>query len=122
MPSLPLVASPGAGAGGPVMRDCISRVTKVLSGGAEGAVTRACQASLLVSADMAHALHPNYSDKHDPDHAPCLGAGMVLKHNVNQRYATTSVSATLFRRAGGGAGSGRGRGWSVGAPCWRRAD
>ena len=46
---------------------------------------------------MAHALHPNYADKHDPDLAPRLGAGLVLKHNVNQRYATTSISATLFR-------------------------
>lgn len=46
---------------------------------------------------MAHALHPNFADKHDPDHAPRLGGGIVLKHNANQRYATTSVSATLFR-------------------------
>lgn len=48
---------------------------------------------------MAHALHPNYADKHDPDLAPRLGSGLVLKHNVNQRYATTSISATLFRWA-----------------------
>ncbi len=46
---------------------------------------------------MVHALHPNYADKHDPDLAPRLGSGLVLKHNVNQRYATTSISATLFR-------------------------
>ena len=51
----------------------------------------------LLPADMAHALHPNYADKHDPDLAPRLGSGLVLKHNVNQRYATTSISATLFR-------------------------
>lgn len=51
---------------------------------------------------MAHALHPNYADKHDPDLAPRLGSGLVLKHNVNQRYATTSISATLFRSAVGG--------------------
>lgn len=51
---------------------------------------------------MAHALHPNYADKHDPDLAPRLGSGLVLKHNVNQRYATTSISATLFRLAVGG--------------------
>ncbi|KAL4425327.1 hypothetical protein ABPG75_009343 [Micractinium tetrahymenae] len=85
------------GAGSPVMRDCITRVTQLLAGGAEGAVQRAMRASFLISADMAHALHPNYADKHDPDLAPKLGSGLVLKHNVNQRYATTSISATLFR-------------------------
>jgi len=58
---------------------------------------------------MAHALHPNYADKHDPDLAPKLGSGLVLKHNVNQRYATTSISATLFR-CGGVCGKGVG-GW-----------
>lgn len=52
---------------------------------------------IATRADMAHALHPNYADKHDPDLAPRLGSGLVLKHNVNQRYATTSISATLFR-------------------------
>lgn len=85
------------GAGGPVMRDAITRVTKVLSKGAEGATQRALQSSMLVSADMAHALHPNYEDKHDSDLAPRLGCGLVLKHNSNQRYATNAVSATLFR-------------------------
>ncbi len=48
---------------------------------------------------MAHALHPNYADKHDPELAPRLGSGLVLKHNVNQRYAINAVSATLFRHA-----------------------
>ncbi|KAI3434924.1 hypothetical protein D9Q98_002978 [Chlorella vulgaris] len=85
------------GAGSPVMRDCITRVTQLLAEGAEGAVQRAMRNSFLISADMAHALHPNYADKHDPELAPRLGSGLVLKHNVNQRYATNAVSATLFR-------------------------
>ena len=97
------------GAGSPVMRDAISRVTAALGGGAEGALPRALRSSFLVSADMAHALHPNYPDKHDPDLAPRLGAGFVLKHNANQRYATNAISATLFRR-----GDERGGGWAAG--------
>ena len=87
-----------AGAGGPVMRDAIARVTAAFAGGAEGAFERSLQSSLLVSADMAHAHHPNYPEKHDPDHKPQFHRGLVIKHNVNQRYATNAISATLFRR------------------------
>lgn len=61
---------------------------------------RALRNSFVVSADMAHAHHPNYQGKHDTTMAPKMNGGMVIKHNANQRYATNAVSATLFRRIG----------------------
>ena len=60
---------------------------------------RALAASSCVSADNAHAVHPNYTDRHDPSHAPIVNAGPAIKINVNQRYATSSQTAALFRRA-----------------------
>ena len=56
--------------------------------------------SFLVSADMAHALHPNYVEKHDAQHTPILGAGPVIKVNVNQRYATEGLGTALFKKWG----------------------
>ncbi|MBV5318638.1 MAG: M18 family aminopeptidase [Desulfobulbaceae bacterium] len=53
--------------------------------------------SLFVSVDNAHAVHPNFAVKHDPDHLPLLNRGPVIKMNANQRYATTGLTAGLFR-------------------------
>ena len=58
---------------------------------------RAMDSSVLLSVDNAHAVHPNYEDKHDPQHRPCLNGGPVIKYNANQRYATNSETAALFR-------------------------
>ncbi len=55
--------------------------------------------ALLLSADMAHATHPNYVDRHEPRHQIALGGGPVIKHNVNARYATDSIGAAEFRIA-----------------------
>ncbi|GAB3484407.1 M18 family aminopeptidase [Marinomonas epiphytica] len=55
------------------------------------------QKSMLVSADNAHALHPNYASKHDKLHAPTINQGAVIKVNANQRYATNSETASIYR-------------------------
>ena len=59
--------------------------------------SRVLARSVLVSADNAHGVHPNFSDKHDANHGPCLNAGPVIKVNANQSYATNSETAALFR-------------------------
>jgi aspartyl aminopeptidase len=65
-------------------------------GGAREDLFRACAASVCASADMAHATHPNYADRHEPGHRITLNGGPVLKVNSNLRYATDSVGAAAF--------------------------
>jgi aspartyl aminopeptidase len=59
---------------------------------------RALSHSMLVSADNAHGVHPNYGDKHEPEHKPLMNAGPVIKINHNQRYATNSETEGVFRQ------------------------
>jgi len=80
------------GAASPLVNDLVRRVT-----GSSEAFELAIRRSFLVSADMAHAVHPNYSSKHDPLHKPAIHKGTVIKNNINQRYATTPVTATVLR-------------------------
>jgi len=54
--------------------------------------------SMLISADNAHGIHPNFADKHDQNHGPMLNAGPVIKINANQRYATNSLTSAVFRQ------------------------
>lgn len=54
--------------------------------------------SLCLSGDLAHGFHPNFADKYDPQNAPYMGKGVVLKFNANQKYATSSVTAAPLIR------------------------
>ncbi|MFZ3185741.1 MAG: M18 family aminopeptidase [Pseudomonas sp.] len=85
-------SSSACGADGPMLEQVLQRLLPAGDGFA-----RCLQKSLLVSADNAHAVHPNYADKHDANHGPKLNAGPVIKINSNQRYATNSETAGFFR-------------------------
>ena len=85
------------GAMGTITKDAIRRVTMALTQNNVEAPERATQASLLISSDMAHAIHPNYASKHEARHGPKLHGGVVIKTNVNQRYATTAVTSAIFK-------------------------
>jgi aspartyl aminopeptidase len=84
------------GAGGTFLVDALERIEKGFKGGAPQGLQRALATSQLVSADMAHAVHPNYPDKHDSGHHPVIGRGPVIKVNSNQSYATDSSSSGFF--------------------------
>ncbi|WP_420555282.1 M18 family aminopeptidase [Neptuniibacter marinus] len=81
-----------AGAQGPMLSQVIERLLPV----AEDRV-RTINRSMLISADNAHGIHPNFADKHDENHGPLLNAGPVIKINANQRYASNSETSGLFR-------------------------
>jgi aspartyl aminopeptidase len=83
------------GAAGPMLRDVLRRIVDARAAPAPEAqaFARAVASSLLVSADMAHAVHPNYADLHEPSHAPELNRGLVIKSNANQSYATEGRTA-----------------------------
>lgn len=84
------------GAGGPFLLDVIDRLAVLTSGGDPEARARTVARSMLVSADMAHAVHPSHADRHEPGHRPLIGGGPVLKVNANQSYATDAETAALF--------------------------
>ena len=81
------------GAQGPMLESVLRRIA-----GDEVSLQRAMANSMMISADNAHGIHPNFSDRHDANHGPLLNAGPVIKNNVNQRYATNSDTSSLFRR------------------------
>ena len=83
------------GADSSFLRDLLERVALASSGGRED-FHRAISRSSMISADAAHALHPNYADKHDADYAPLMNRGPVIKANANLRYATNAESCARF--------------------------
>jgi aspartyl aminopeptidase len=85
-----------AGARGSFLADVVDRLVAATDPGDPQAVYRAVARSVLVSADMGHAVHPTRSDRHEPQHTPRLGGGPVLKLNANQAYATDALGGGWF--------------------------
>lgn len=83
------------GAGGPMLEQVLTRIVAA-RGGSSADLARALSRSMCISADNAHALHPNYPDRHDHGHAPQVNKGPAIKLNVNQRYATSSITAQRY--------------------------
>ena len=83
------------GAGSPFLAMMLQRIAQAQSGSAE-AWYQAIERAFMISADNAHAWHPNYSEKYDPTNHPVLGGGPVIKFNAAQKYASDAVSAAVF--------------------------
>ncbi len=83
------------GAGSPFLSYMLKRIALAQSG-TEEAYYQAVERAFMVSADNAHAWHPNYNEKYDPTNHPMLGGGPVIKFNAAQKYASDAVSAAIF--------------------------
>lgn len=81
------------GASGSLVQSVLNRVF----GSDEQTYARVLSRSMLISADNAHGVHPNYLERHDESHGPLLNAGPVIKVNANQRYATNAVTSGFYR-------------------------
>jgi aspartyl aminopeptidase len=89
------------GAASSMTSDVLHRIAKAVAPAAAADSAQlaeiAFRKSFIVSADMAHAWHPNHTEKHEANHRPRMHAGPSLKHNANQRYATNAVTAFLMK-------------------------
>ena len=88
------------GADGSFLEDLLERILEATGDRSSPPAERSARArarSLFVSADMAHAVHPNYADRNEERHRPRLNAGPVIKYNANARYATDAASGALFQ-------------------------
>ncbi|GAA3848040.1 M18 family aminopeptidase [Streptomyces sedi] len=86
------------GAESPLLGRVLARSVHARGGDLEDRA-RALAGSFCLSSDTGHAVHPNYAERHDPDHHPVVGAGPILKVNVNQRYATDGRGRAVFAAA-----------------------
>ena len=86
------------GAGGPLLEHLLERVAASLGKSRSEYLTMLPKSACL-SCDNAHAVHPNYQERHDHKHAPFINRGVALKSNSNQRYATSATSAVAFLSA-----------------------
>jgi aspartyl aminopeptidase len=77
------------GAAGPFLKSVLERICKT-------DFTQSIAKSTMISCDNAHAIHPNYSEKHDENHGPLINKGPVIKINSNQRYATNADTSAIF--------------------------
>jgi aspartyl aminopeptidase len=92
------------GAAGTLLADGLARIVAGAKGDPAQGLQRALAHSLLVSADMAHAIHPNHADRHEPGHQPRIGGGPVIKVNQNQAYASDAETLGRFTALCAGAG------------------
>lgn len=83
------------GAGSPFLASIIQRIV-LAQGETMDDYHRSIEKAFMISADNAHAWHPNYSEKYDPTNHPMLGGGPVIKFNAAQKYASDAVSAAIF--------------------------
>jgi len=81
-----------AGAHGSLLKSVLERICD-----SDESCSRMIANSVMVSADNAHGIHPNYADRHDGNHGPIINDGPVIKMNANQRYASNSETSALFR-------------------------
>jgi aspartyl aminopeptidase len=86
------------GADSEYIRSIMLRITYGLQMKDEEVFQRMLRRSYLLSSDMAHSVHPNFSSKHQSSHTPVINKGVVLKRNANLRYTTDSISGAIIRR------------------------
>jgi len=84
-----------SGAAGPLLEHVLERLA-LARGANRDDFLRSLATSRCVSADNAHAVHPNYPERHEPGHRPMVNAGPAIKVNANQRYATSASTALIF--------------------------
>ena len=82
------------GAGSTLLTDVLERICRAM----DWDIRQMLAQSFMISADNAHAVHPNHPEYADASNAPVLGGGIVLKHNANLNYCTDGVSAAIFRK------------------------